>query len=436
MLVEERDRPQVRERPDRDYAPGGRTGRGKDRIPEELLARLWQKRAARQRSFRTGAGRVVRVVYPGRSNTSAGPDFLDALLDVEGVGLVRGDVEIHVRQADWQSHGHGQDPNYSGVVLHAALDVESATTELRSGGQAPVVSLAPLLEVSDPPESGPNCALWAVLDLLGYPRPLSPGEAGVLLDEAGDRRFRARSGYLGRLLEEQGPDQTLYEGIMEGLGYHSNQAPFLKLAGRAPYAALAEACRRAGLWDSRAPALEGWLLDLAGLGAGAPAPRPRAGFGAAMSHREWHRFRLRPANQPRRRIAGAARLLDRFLDEGLVCGLRRAADCGRPGLLTGALTVGSGAEGPPAYVGPGRAADLAVNVALPFLHAWAGRGGGAQGRGSEYLGLYRRFGRLQDNTLLREMREQLLPPAWLPEVNGARRQQGLLHLQSLLAGAG
>ena len=452
MLAAERAWTQVRERPSRDYGPEGRpghgAGRGKDRIPEELLARLWQKRAARRKSFRTSGGRIVRVVYPGRSNTSAGPDFLDALLDVEGLGLVRGDVEIHVRQADWRGHGHGQDPNYNGVVLHAALDVESPTTDLPSGGQAQVVSLAPLLEDPDPPESGPNGALWAVLGRLGCPRPQGSEEAGLLLDEAGDRRFRAGSAYLGRLLEEQGAEQTLYEGIMEGLGYHSNQAPFLKLAGRAPYAALAEACRRAGTQGSRAPALEGWLLDLAGLGTGDAAPRPRTGFGAAMSAREWHCFRLRPANQPRRRIAGAARLLDRYLDEGLAHGLRRAADQGSPGRLTGALTVESGAGGGPAYIGKGRAADLAVNVALPFLDAWhacAGHSSSRRGRDagerdsdddSEYLALYRRFGRLQDNTLLREMREQLLPPAWLPQVNSARRQQGLLHLQSLLAGRG
>ena len=79
-------------------------------IPEKLLARLWQKRAARQREFRTGGGRRVKVLYPGRAGSSAGPDFRNALLEVEGLGLVQGDVEIHVRQQDWYAHGHAQDP--------------------------------------------------------------------------------------------------------------------------------------------------------------------------------------------------------------------------------------------------------------------------------------------------------------------------------------
>jgi len=57
--------------------------------------------------------------------------------------LVRGDVELHVRQKDW--HSHSQDPNYNGVVLHAALEVDSTSTGLQSGRDTPVVSLAGLL---------------------------------------------------------------------------------------------------------------------------------------------------------------------------------------------------------------------------------------------------------------------------------------------------
>ncbi len=52
---------------------GGRASR--DVIPEQLLASLWQKRAARQQRFKTNSGRQVRVLYPGRPSNSAGPDF-------------------------------------------------------------------------------------------------------------------------------------------------------------------------------------------------------------------------------------------------------------------------------------------------------------------------------------------------------------------------
>ena len=79
-------------------------------IPESLLAKLWKERASREAAFRAGNGQRFRVIYPGRVGTTAGPDFRDAVLEEEGVGLVRGDVEVHVRQRDWDSHGHGKDP--------------------------------------------------------------------------------------------------------------------------------------------------------------------------------------------------------------------------------------------------------------------------------------------------------------------------------------
>ena len=82
---------------------------GKAPIPERRLATLWQKRAARQAWFRTRGGASLRVVYPGRPGVAAGPDFRNALLEVEGVDLVQGDVEIHLHQRDWESHG--KDPN-------------------------------------------------------------------------------------------------------------------------------------------------------------------------------------------------------------------------------------------------------------------------------------------------------------------------------------
>ena len=413
---------------------------GKVRIPELLIARLWQKRAARQADLRTEGGARLRVLYPGRSSGAAGPDFRDALLEIEGVGLVRGDVEIHLHQRDWVGHGHREDPNYNGVVLHAVVAPESPTTALRSGRQAPVVSLAALMEDADSPEDGNDSelgpGLWEVLGLRGYPEPDSAGGLGDLLDRAGDDRFLAKSNGFSRFLEEQDPDQTLYEGLMEGLGYRFNQQPFLKLAARTPYAALERGAQLVPK-QSRAQAIDSWLLTISGL---IPivqseyVPLPRVGFGAPLALEEWHRFRVRPSNHPRKRIAGAAALLDRFLEEGVVSGLRRTAEKSNPRELISVLTVAGGPGGKDTLIGRGRAGDLAVNVVLPFLHAFAtGSKPGFEGR--NYLHLYHRFSKLQENELTKEMAGELLDPDWRAAVTNARRQQGLLHLQSLVTGA-
>ena len=59
-------------------------------VPESLLVRLWKERASREESLKAGNGRRIRVIYPGRVGTTAGPDFRDAVFEEEGVGLVRG----------------------------------------------------------------------------------------------------------------------------------------------------------------------------------------------------------------------------------------------------------------------------------------------------------------------------------------------------------
>lgn len=430
-------------------------------IPERLLARLWQQRAARQREFRTGGGRRVRVLYPGRASAAAGPDFRDALLEVEGLGLVRGDVELHLRQQDWYAHGHADDPNYNGVVLHAALETSPQVTHLQSGGRVPVISLDSLLDslpdaAAAPAgapafcpgagEAGAGGELWAILERQGWPRPGDAAGLGELLDAAGDARFRARSAVFHAFMQEQPAAQTLYEGIMEALGYRANRQPFLKLAHRAPWAALrreVSALPAAG----RVEAIESRLLKLSGLPAagspGVPGGPPGSGFGygSPMAAGEWHCFRVRPANHPRHRIAGAARLFARYIAAApaaaepaatdLLEGLAQAVAAGSPGRLTAALTVGADPGQRTAYIGAARAKDIAVNVVLPCLPAWA-----PLEAAGPALRLYHRFGKLQDNELTREMAALLLAPepGWAGVVTTARRQQGLIHLRRQLAG--
>ena len=366
-------------------------------IPERLLSQLWQRRAAKQATFRSPDGLRVRVLYSGHT---AGPDFRDALLEVEGVGLVQGDVEIHVRQRDWKSHGHGDDPRYNGVVLHAALDVQSSSTQLQSGQNAPVISLAALMGDDEAEDDGQvqGGSLWEILSALGYPRPSSAAEMGELLDRAGDQRFPGKSRGFQTFLAEQDPDQILYEGLMEGLGYRQNQHAFLMLAQRAGYADLRRAAARIPVWE-QVSAIEAWLVALSGLGSeggSGDSQSAGTGFGPAMEPQAWHCFRVRPANHPLRLIFGAAGLVSRFLEAGLVEGLRAAAATGKPALLTSALAVPSSTGSGPAFVGLSRARDLAVNVVLPFLHALAEIRQDSQ-ETEAHLETYVGFGKLQDN---------------------------------------
>lgn len=450
---------------------GGQAGisAGIQPITEKQLAQLWERRAARSAALHTDRGARVRVLYPGRPGVTAGPDFRDAALLVEGVGLVQGDVEVHLRQRDWNAHGHQHDPNYNGVALHVALATDSATAVTSSGVIPPVAALDGLVAAAandDDGVCGPDGTdadagvdpatqqrLWALLAAQDYRRPTSPDEMAALLNRAGDARFLWRSRLLSKWLAAQTGEQTLWESIGQALGYRHNQHAMQELAGRAPIAVLADAARRIDDPAERAAALTDWLLRWAGFApdqspaaspSQSPTPsidqsvgmrhHPPGGMGPALDAGAWRLFRVRPSNHPRRRVMAAAALANRYCESGLSVGIYRAALTGKPAALTAALAIPDAPDGKTALIGTGRARDIAVNAALPYLHAWrlsAGDAAGAQAM----LRLYREYGPLPDNEIIRQTARALCPPEWGKVANSARRQQGLLHLQRLLAGA-
>ena len=376
-------------------------------VPERLLARLWRERAARAGPLAAQDGRRLRVRYPGRLSSAAVPDFFDAVLEDEAGRVVRGDVEVHRHEADWLAHGHSRDARYDNVVLHVVL--QPAAHPL-AGNPPPALALGPLAFRAPPAaESPPH---WDMLARHGYRQPGRQEELGALLDRAGRQRFLLKAASFAVSVERVGAPQALYEGLMEALGYSHNRAPFAALSRLAPYEEVREAALRAAPPARQAVALALLRARSAGLA--------------------WHTFRVRPGNHPGRRMAGAAALVARYAEAGLVGGLERLALAGDHRTLEAGLTVCQ--EGA-TLVGRGRAADMAVNVALPFFHALAGRTGGST-MAEQTLRLYERWPLLQENELTREMSSLLGLQGLDGARDGARRQQGLIHLYRLLTGTG
>ena len=397
-------------------------------VPEALLARLWRERAVRQKNLRTTEGRRVKVLYPGRPGTEAGPDFRDALIFREGTGLVRGDVELHLHTKDWDRHGHASDHRYNGVVLHGVLAPPNSPQPLPSGGEAPAVGLQSLLESSsDSDHKGKNnqrSALWALLKSRGYPKPATRSEALFLLERAGVARFLQKAATFESLVKELGAEEALYQALMESLGYSENRAGFLELARRVPYEALLKAVSEYPP-AMRPHRMEEILLETAGL---------EKGKKNVMDRQSWRLFRIRPANHPRRRIAGAARLLHRTSSPGLLASALQWVGSGPFKAIVQGLTVPHPSHGP-ALIGRSRAQDITVNVLLPLVHAYSGHKQG-EALAGEAVRLYITAPKLQPNRITREMEKVLFPKPWRPLATGAASQQGLIHMQRLIQGEG
>lgn len=91
---------------------------------EAFLQWIWENMLFNFSELNTSSGKSLTVFNPGTLNTSDGPDFKAAHLEIDGIRWF-GDVEIHTHSSLWNSHGHHSDTNFNSVVLHVV--VEDAT---------------------------------------------------------------------------------------------------------------------------------------------------------------------------------------------------------------------------------------------------------------------------------------------------------------------
>ena len=205
----------------------------------------------------TQGGERIKVLYPGRLSSQAGPDFRDAVILTSDGRLIRGDVELHLEAPGWRHHGHHLDPRYNGVVLHVVLWPRGEVTSIQEANlEAPILALEPFL---DSLNGGAN----SKGDVISLLTSLDEKALGGLLDRAGDERFLAKSSGMKMEMEAQRADEVLYQGLMEALGYADNRRPFRDLARRAPMQRLTSLIREPP--HTRLLAIQALLLGVSGL---------------------------------------------------------------------------------------------------------------------------------------------------------------------------
>jgi hypothetical protein len=394
---------------------------------EAELVRLWEGQRFPPQALVSGDGWPLGVVFPGRScSGGAGPDFRDAVIEVCG-RRVPGDVELHVLASAFRRHGHHRDHAYDNVILHVVFwDDDGENTSLASGRRVPVVALGPWVarRAEELQAWLYRPARWQEPCCSANQR-LGSEAVAAILDDAGERRFQEKVATFAAALAQEDGEEVLYQGILEALGYSQNREPFRLLARALPWRQL-RPCIRAHPPQERVLAAEAILLGRAGfLGPlsedlGAPSSWSAHRSGLESPVLLWRVVGIRPENHPARRLAGAARLLVRYLGRGLLAGLLEMvakASVEGPRVLTTALRVDAG------LIGPGRADEMAVNVLLPFTLAWA-RARQDEPLAQAALTLYRRYPKLSPYGILRRLTAALSREL----TAGARRQQGMLHL--------
>ncbi|MDR1497622.1 MAG: DUF2851 family protein [Puniceicoccales bacterium] len=255
-------------------------------VHERVLQKIWLRGDFRQGEAHLLSGKKIRRVKSGRWNHEGGPDFIDAILEIDGQ-IVCGDVEVHFYAEDWHSHGHTGDPAFSNVILHLVLFPPRSSVIRKTHTGRPLETLVLLSLLNEDIEDYANREALLALESReqsGWNDALlarDEAERLPLLREKAARRWQQKVSFASLRVKKHGWDEACHQFALETLGLHRNRAPMSALSLRFPLE---------NMRTATAPALFAEQRDA------------------------WHLSGLRPASHPLRRIQQYLVLLAAYPD--------------------------------------------------------------------------------------------------------------------------
>ena len=356
-------------------------------LPPELeLQALWFG-GAFGREFQTTAGNPVRIIQFGEWNHAAGPDFLHAAIDLDGT-IHHGPLEIDTHPADWEQHGHAQNPAFDDVILHVAFLPGARTHFTRSSDGRNIPRLVIPAERIDDALNRPVLSRAAsILGRCSHPLASLPAErVDDLLTEAARFRLQRKTRQIRQLEDCHGIEEALWQHLARALGYGPNKLAMTLLGQRAT---------RRALRDLRThSAREALLFGLAGfldpdMHENAPDDSRRY---LESLWRQWWKLRpdhepspsrtltwslggSRPSNHPHRRLgalaaasavfARLARPAQRPGPAGMTTLRERLVELSHPFWTTHYTLMSMPAKRPVALFGKSRANEFLANYYIP-----------------------------------------------------------------------
>lgn len=434
-------------------------------VDERLVQAIWSDQLLRGGELATASGKAVEVIEPGRWNTGAGPDFLDARVRIAGE-VVEGDVEIHVQSADWKRHGHHQDFVYNRVILHVALvaNDDRPHEESQNGGRIERLVLDGCLEPdletirstinpADYPFGRPDDLGLCHEQFMRLPRE----QLVEFLLLAGRSRMEQKIARFAAQRATAPFPQVIYQALLTGQGFKASKTLYFLLSKRAPLAELMDYATDID-GEERVDFFLSVFLHVAQL---LPPPtgmlpgtdeetdafrermerlwkpvRPYLSDRLVPPTKRWFAG-MRPAGFPTRRLAAAATLVSRLTDRqaplferirGVVASFDSASMTpkrlkafwrslaenltveGTSHYFGTHFTLGGKKQAPQALLGEPAALSLLFNVFLPLLvlHAREMKNGALEGSAWDAL---QTFPALEENSVTRFMARRLFGDA-------------------------
>ena len=204
-------------------------------LTERHIQALWLEQKY-FKSLTTENNDRIEIISPGIWNAEAGPDFLKALIRINGQEM-KGDIEIHLSEEDWYHHKHHLDERYNNVILHVAFWKPRHIMELttKEGRQILQIHLENSLLI-------PQQKIVQIIDLDLYPykqflgsgrcaqkifQTLDEGSVEKFFTHAAQWRLSQKRNFLKAHATDS--SQLMQLGMAMSLGFKHNIDPFIQM---------------------------------------------------------------------------------------------------------------------------------------------------------------------------------------------------------------
>ncbi len=455
------------------------------RVKEQLVSCIWAEQILKMELY-TEDGKRVEIISSGIWNLEEGPDFKDAEILLEGKGVIKGDVEIHVCSGDWVRHGHSKQKEYENVCLHVFMWNDSkgknVTIKNRRIPQLELCSylkydldkLAEMIDIENYPHTGSANAGPCQKKLSTIV--LDDEWIGQFLDYAGDERILVKADRIEKQQKSRTFEQVLYESIMEALGYKNNKEQFNCLGSFVTINEIKRLIPSDVSINERSKRIQALLFGMSGL-----LPSQRSKYASVKDkhtleyiadiERIWSKFKndtkskpmdgevwsfkySRPGNYPTRRIAAISRLLAKNYETGIFRAIlisfekidKNKSDKDQiKMIINNTMSIllelyddhwshyytfgGKRLKAEGRLIGKDRATVIFVNIIIPVLLSYARKREDSQLEG-RLFSAFKQHSKLSSNNITRFMGYRILgnDSQQKSVVNSARRQQGLLQI--------
>jgi len=351
------------------------------RIPNELELQARWFAGEFGRSFVTTAGEKIDIVQFGTWNREAGPDFSDAVIQINGDEPRRGCIEIDLVDRNWELHGHSANPAFDETVLHVFVDKSEREffTRTKSNRNVPQIRIDPAVLPEAFSANIPLARPGRCQAPLGN---LPEDRVRSVLDAAAQFRLQKKATRLRAKIDNHDADEALFQEIAAALGYKENKLPFTLIAQRLSLKSL-----RKNLDDAEAILFGiAGFLETPDLDVYKKAARNyvRELWDRWWPHRDqfarlilpakiWKLSSTRPVNHPQRRLAALSILVHqwpafrRSLNKRTASAIEKFFDGFDHSFWRSHYTLTADASPEAmALIGESRVAEILANVVFPF----------------------------------------------------------------------